>query len=227
MIGLGGVCCQLSASVSTDTVAEVLHITDGTAELKVRGVAIDTIRQLSKDINIRSKIKSKPIETGDLAQFVSDRRRYKTQNPRGPAKQPALQKWRPRTNEIDKHAILISRPVWRIPIRRPTAETDNDMCEKMTHFCSGRQLVLTDRGYFGVVPKHVEVGVTVCCFLGAGVPYVLRHVGDCCKGTEKSFKLIGESYVYGLMQGEAFESIDKSTIREDIAPDPLQDFHIC
>jgi hypothetical protein len=95
------------------------------------------------------------------------------------------------------------------------------------HFCSGRQLMLTDRGYFSVVPKHAEVGVTVCCFLGAGVPYVLRHVRDCCKGTEKSFKLIGESYVYGLMQGEAFESIDKSTIREDIAPDPLQDFHIC
>jgi hypothetical protein len=116
MIGLGGVCYQLSASVSTDTVAEVLHTTDGTAELKVRGVAIDTIRQLSKDINIRSKIKSKPIETGDLAQFVSDRRRYKTQNPRGPAKQPALQKWRPRTNEIDKHPPDWAAYQYGIPI---------------------------------------------------------------------------------------------------------------
>jgi hypothetical protein len=227
MIGLGGVYYPLSASVSTETVAEVLHTADSTTELKVRGIAVDTIRQLSQNINIRSKITSKPAESDDLAQFVSDCRRYKTQDPRGPVKQPALRKWWPRTNETGKHPPDWAAYQYGIPLRCPTAETDNDMCVKMTHFCSGRQLMLTDRGYFGVVPKHAEVGDTVCCFLGAGVPYVLRHVGDCYKGTEKSFKLIGESYVYGLMQGEAFESIDKSTIREDIAPDPLQDFHIC
>lgn len=87
--------------------------------------------------------------------------------------------------------------------------------------------MLTEREYFGVIPKHAEVEDTVCCFLGAGVPYVLRQVGYCCKGTEKSFKLIGESYVYGLTQGEAFEGIDKASIRKGVAPDPLQDFHIC
>jgi hypothetical protein len=75
MIGLGGVYYPLSASVSTDTVAEVLHTTDGTTELKVRGVAVDTIRQLTKDFNIRSKTKSKPIESDDLAQFVFGCRR--------------------------------------------------------------------------------------------------------------------------------------------------------
>jgi hypothetical protein len=227
MIGLGGVYYPLSASGSTEAVAEVLPTTDGTTELKVRGIAVDTIRQLSKDINIRSKSRSKPAESDDLAQFVSDCRRYKTQNPGGPVKQPALRQWTPRTSEVRLHPPDWAAYQYGIPLQYPSAETDNDMCDKMSHFCGGRQLMLTDRGYFGVVPKHADVGDIVCCFLGAGVPYVLRQVGYCCKGTEKSFKLIGESYVYGLMQGEAFEGIDKSNIRKNVAPDLLHDFHIC
>lgn len=227
MIGLGGVYYPLSAGGNTKVVAEVLTSTDGTTEVKVRGIAVDTIRQLSKDINIRSKIRPKPLESDDLTQFVSDCRSYNTQDPRGPIKEPTLRHWRPRTREVRLHPPDWAAYQYGIPLQHPSAETDNDMCEKMTYFCGGRQLMLTERGYFGVVRKHAEVGDTVCCFLGAGVPYVLRQVGYCCTGTQKSFKLIGESYVYGLMEGESFVDIDMSNIRKKTAPDPLEDFHIC
>jgi hypothetical protein len=37
--------------------------------------------------------------------------------------------------------------------------------------------------------------------LGGRVPYILRQDGD-----GNSFKLVGESYVHGLMKGEAFKN---------------------
>lgn len=114
----------LSASGNTETVAEVLPTTDGTTELKVRGIAVDTIRQLSKDINIRSKIRSKPAESDDLTQFVSDCRRYKTQDPGDPVKQPALRHWRPGTSEVRLHPqtgrLINMASRIKILLQRPT-----------------------------------------------------------------------------------------------------------
>lgn len=220
MIGLGGVYYPLSAGGNTEAVAEVLPFTNSTTELKVRGIAVDTIRKLSKTIDIRS-------DNAGLAEFVSDCGSYRTQDPRGPVKKPALRHWRPRADVTRLHPPPWVASEYGIPLQYPDRETDNDMADKITFFCLGRQLMLTERGYFGIVPEDAVVGDTVCCFLGAGVPYILREVGHCCRGTEKSFKLIGESYVYGLMEGEAFEGIGMSNIRKKTAPDQLEDFHIC
>jgi Heterokaryon incompatibility protein (HET) len=220
MIGLGGVYYPLSAGGNIEAVAEVLLFNNNTTELKVRGIAVDTIRKLSKTIDIRS-------DNAALAEFVSDCGSYRTQDPSGPPKKPALRHWKARTDATRLHPPPWAASEYGIPLQYPDRETDNDLSDKMTFFCVGRQLMLTEHGYFGVVPEDAEVGDTVCCFLGAGVPYILREVGYCCRGTEKSFKLVGESYVYGLMEGEAFEGIDMSDIQKKTAPEPLEDFHIC
>lgn len=61
-----------------------------------------------------------------------------------------------------------------------------------------RQICITDSGYFGLIPWYSEEGDLVCCLAGGSVPYVLRQSDD-----GDDFKLIGECYIHGVMQGEA------------------------
>lgn len=63
--------------------------------------------------------------------------------------------------------------------------------------CTQRKVFSTDSGYLGLGPRITQTGDCVCLLAGATVPIILRP-------TEKGFKLIGESYVFGIMQGEAW-----------------------
>jgi hypothetical protein len=220
IIGLGGIYYPLSAGGNTNAVAEVLLSTYHTPQLKVRGIAVDTIRKSSKDLPIRS-------DSETLANFVSDCRSYRTQDPRGSVRLPRARHWAPRTSEKRLHPPKWAAYEYGLPLEKPLEESDNDLADKMTYFCSARQLVLTKRGYFGVAPSEAEPGDIVCCLLGGGVPYILRKAEDYSKGTQSCFRLIGESYIYGLMEGEALEGIDLSKIEQMDAPAPLEDFHIC
>lgn len=64
----------------------------------------------------------------------------------------------------------------------------------------------------------------MCCFLSTGVPFNLRDKND---GT---YRLIGESHVYGLMKGEAFGGAGKANemirTQATMSIDPLRDFLI-
>lgn len=55
------------------------------------------------------------------------------------------------------------------------------------------------------VPKHVVVGDEICVFQGGEVPFVVRRLQN------GHFKLIGECYVNGVMDGEAIEGDDLVT----------------
>lgn len=55
---------------------------------------------------------------------------------------------------------------------------------------------ITSQGYVGLGPDDMEVGDVVSIFYGAPVPFVLRPVDD------GKFKLMGEAYVHGIMDGE-------------------------
>jgi hypothetical protein len=76
-----------------------------------------------------------------------------------------------------------------------------------------RKLCVLGNGYLGVVPKNAKVGDVVCVVLGAQVPFVFRRVkrgetgekGESGEGGEISYRLVGECYVHGMMDGEAFE----------------------
>lgn len=54
-------------------------------------------------------------------------------------------------------------------------------------------------------PAAMQPGDVVAVFLGGPTPYVLRPVGD---GSRK-YMLVGECYVYGVMNGEAFHHLRK------------------
>jgi hypothetical protein len=77
--------------------------------------------------------------------------------------------------------------------------------------CYGRRYFLTTGGYMGIGPAAMKVDDVICVARGASVPLVLREirkfVGD---GLIQPFnahyerRLVGEAYVHGVMDGEAY-----------------------
>ncbi|KAI0469144.1 HET-domain-containing protein [Xylaria cf. heliscus] len=68
----------------------------------------------------------------------------------------------------------------------------------MCRAVAGRRFAITDHGYVGLVPDMTRDGDKVCVLKGVNVPFVLREVG------EQQYILVGDAYVHGIMQGEAF-----------------------
>ncbi|EWY79698.1 hypothetical protein FOYG_17183 [Fusarium oxysporum NRRL 32931] len=62
-----------------------------------------------------------------------------------------------------------------------------------------RRAFLTSTGFVGVGPLDMQAGDEVCVLLGGKIPYLLRPQGD------KTYSLIGEAYVHGIMHGELFK----------------------
>ncbi|KAI8623637.1 HET-domain-containing protein [Xylariaceae sp. FL1651] len=63
-----------------------------------------------------------------------------------------------------------------------------------------RILCSTEQGYLGWVPDVARVGDCIFVAVGADVPLVVRPVSD------KTYKLIGECYIHGVMYGEALKN---------------------
>jgi len=68
--------------------------------------------------------------------------------------------------------------------------------------CIERCFFLTEDGYLGLSPPCAEEGDVLVVVLGVEVPFVLRP-------TDKrgEFRLVGEAYVHGLMDGEAVKQV--------------------
>jgi hypothetical protein len=61
---------------------------------------------------------------------------------------------------------------------------------------SRRVFCITDDGYMGLVPNRTKREDHIGVILGCDVPFVLRKA-------EGGWKLVGECYIHGLMDGEA------------------------
>lgn len=64
-----------------------------------------------------------------------------------------------------------------------------------------RRLVVTELGYMGFGDINVQVGDSICVFLGSKTPYVVRDADE-----DGGKKLLGEAYLHGFMKGEVVES---------------------
>jgi hypothetical protein len=71
---------------------------------------------------------------------------------------------------------------------------------------SCRRMVRTRNGYIGLVPHLAKAGDWVVVLKGAKVPHVLRKRGA-------DWELIGDAYVHGIMNGEAFTEEECVPIR--------------
>jgi hypothetical protein len=94
-------------------------------------------------------------------------------------------------------------------------EDGNDMGyinTRIAQMIGGRKIFVSESGHCGIVPDHAEIGDFICVLLGCDVPVILRYVGS-------HYNFIGESYVRGLMEGQAIEALERREVR-------LQKFNI-
>lgn len=69
--------------------------------------------------------------------------------------------------------------------------------------CLGRSFFSTESGRTGLGPPDTEPGDTVCIFYNGRTPFIVRPIDT--DGIGNEYQFLGESYVDGLMYGEAFE----------------------
>ena len=69
----------------------------------------------------------------------------------------------------------------------------------------------TERPLMGLIPQNAKVGDQVCILYGCSVPVVLRKLPS--SNNEFCWQLIGDAYVYGIMDGEAIRSASSETLK--------------
>jgi hypothetical protein len=97
-------------------------------------------------------------------------------------------------NEVPDHNWIQDRSAW-----------PNNYCQAAALVCSYRRHFHTVHGYMGLGPGAMQPGDIVCVLFGAGVPYILRP-------QDNYYRLVGESYVHGLMDGEALELLKEKQL---------------
>lgn len=72
--------------------------------------------------------------------------------------------------------------------------------------CMFRRFLITGKGFLGTGPSNIENGDAVFVLEGRSAPFFLREKG---KG---SWELIGDCFVWGLMDGEGVRGDSKSEV---------------
>jgi hypothetical protein len=73
--------------------------------------------------------------------------------------------------------------------------------------CKYRRFFITEKGYLGLGPGYMELGDQVTILFGGETPFILRKFED-------HFKLIGESYIHGIMEGEVIQLWEAGELEE-------------
>lgn len=85
------------------------------------------------------------------------------------------------------------RPIFDVPYVRRAAL----YCGEIVAKAYKRRPFVTAKGHLGLGPDGIKAGDVVALVIGSQVPFVFREI------TDGKYKLIGEAYVDGIMDGEA------------------------
>jgi hypothetical protein len=83
-----------------------------------------------------------------------------------------------------------------------------DMMKHWT-FCT------TKRGYYALVPRNSTIGDRITVLYGPNVPVIIRTAES---GDTSSYRLVGPTYVHGIMDGEVLDMM----LEAGIKPERLQ-----
>ena len=75
--------------------------------------------------------------------------------------------------------------------------------------CTNRRLFYTSGGFIGLGPSNIRANDVVAVLFGGHTPFLLRPRTGC-------YQLIGEAYVYGMMDGEAMEWLSTGRFSEQL-----------
>ena len=70
---------------------------------------------------------------------------------------------------------------------------------------TARSFFVMQNGYMGLAPWYRKKGDLICILLGCSVPIILRKWGS-------NYVVVGDAYVYGMMQGEIMEEVEKERL---------------
>ncbi|KAH6714494.1 hypothetical protein BKA61DRAFT_673814 [Leptodontidium sp. MPI-SDFR-AT-0119] len=98
----------------------------------------------------------------------------------------------------------------------PADALEHDFTEVYACFdrtCQKRRFIITEKGYMGWAPDNIHGSVRdqtmggdlIAILLGCSTPVVIRPNGD-------YFKVIGEAYVQGIMEGEAMDFLKEGKV---------------
>ena len=80
-----------------------------------------------------------------------------------------------------------------------------EACEEIKKQCRGRALFVTSKGFIGLGPKDAQLNDEVYTLIGGETPFVLRRTA-----ISNEFRLIGEAYIHGIMNGELWNWLVRS-----------------
>jgi hypothetical protein len=86
----------------------------------------------------------------------------------------------------------------------------DDISESFRVAYSCRRLFRTKKNYLGIAAESIEKGDAVWVLAGSAVPLVLRPVED------GGWKLVGETYIHGIMNGEVVKLVGKELRQIDL-----------
>jgi hypothetical protein len=99
--------------------------------------------------------------------------------------------------------IIASEAFSSLPPPIPQGSLPPDGTEPcFTRFCDtvhkkGRRLMVTNEGLIGVAACRARQGDVIAILFGSSIPIILRRIGS-----REAWKVIGEAYVHGYMNGE-------------------------
>lgn len=87
---------------------------------------------------------------------------------------------------------------------------DDDQANNILKPVTPESSLSQSKDTWGLGPIMLEVGDIVCVLLGGNLPFVLRNRDN------DEYCLVGESYVHGLMDGEAVRGKEDNEFRRFI-----------
>ncbi|KAE9376139.1 hypothetical protein N431DRAFT_334353 [Stipitochalara longipes BDJ] len=118
-------------------------------------------------------------------------------------------------NDLARRATCLAMMMENGGRRIENTYTEQDEHDALVYFnevkavCINRTFVVTERGFFGLAPLITRPGDVACVIIGVDVPFMLRQYGG-----GGPFKLLGESYIHGVMEGQVKGMVERKEIVE-------------
>lgn len=127
---------------------------------------------------------------------------------------------RPDDKFMDKIPHLFSgdtrpytREYWFPPVEGDIQEISTDFRifgAELMRVASSRSLIITEKGFIGVAPMDTRPGDVVCVVRGYHMPIVIRPV----EAKQGVYRLIGNSYVHGIMDGSFARAASRREVKK-------------
>jgi hypothetical protein len=97
---------------------------------------------------------------------------------------------------------------WKDKKIAPDGTGDGHIRVRMALTSANRRFYSTSKGLYGLGPPVTSIGDIVCVFLGGKTPFLIR-------ASEKYYEIVSETYVQGLMSGEAVDALKRGILKEE------------